>query len=38
MSTAEAIVTVEFQWQGLGSVQRDEQGLLGFRPLPDWTP
>ena len=34
MSTAEAIVSVEFQWQGLGSVQRDEQGLLAFPAAP----
>ena len=34
MSTAEVIVSVEFQWQGLGSVQRDEQGRLAFPAAP----
>ena len=27
-------VSVEFQWQRLGSVQRDEQGLLAFPAAP----
>lgn len=34
MSTAEVVVSVEFQWQGLGAMKRDERGFLVFPPTP----
>ena len=34
MIADEVVVSVEFQWRGLGSVQRDERGLLVFPAAP----
>ena len=34
MSSAEVVVSVEFQWQGLGAMKRDERGFLAFPPTP----
>ena len=34
MSTSEVAVSVQFQWQGLGTMRRDEKDLLTFPVAP----